>query len=97
MAPMTRRDLHAFVIDVQRFRPVATVVLAVALMLPSLWELGAGNLSAVTFLVRLALALAVCAVLVWAVTGLLLRYARTHAQRSAEAESFGVVSSELDG
>jgi hypothetical protein len=97
MAPMTRRDLLSFVIDVQRFRPVATVVLAALLILPSLGELAAGNLPAVTFLVRLALALAVCAVLVWALTGMVLRYARMHARRLAESEHFGAVSSELDG
>ena len=94
---MTRRDLRAFVIDVQRFRPVATVVAAALFMVPSLAELAGGNLSAVTFLFRLALALVVCAVLVWVVTGLILRYARMHAQRPAESESLGVVSSELDG
>jgi hypothetical protein len=87
MAPMTRRDLLSFVIDVQRFRPVATVVLAALLMLPSLGELAAGNLPAVTFLV---------AVLVWALTGMVLRYARMHARRLAESEHFGAVSSELD-
>jgi hypothetical protein len=59
---MTGRDLRAFVIDVQRFRPVAAVVAAALFMLPSLAELAAGNLTAVTFLVRLALALVVCAV-----------------------------------
>ena len=36
MAPMTRRDLLWFMVDVQRYRPLATVVLAVALVLPSL-------------------------------------------------------------
>jgi hypothetical protein len=97
MAPMTRRDLRSFVIDMQRFRPVATVVLAALLMLPSLGEFAAGNLPAVTFLVRLALALAVCAVLVWALTGMVLRYARMHAQRLAESEKFASISSELDG
>lgn len=96
MAPMTRRDLRSFVIDVQRFRPVASVVLASLLMLPSLGELAAGNLSAITFLVRLAVALAVCAILVWALTGMVLRYARMHAQRPAENDPFGAVSSELD-
>jgi hypothetical protein len=96
MAPMTRRDLRSFVIDMQRFRPVATVVLAALLMLPSLGEFAAGNLPAVTFLVRLALALAVCAVLVWALTGMVLRYARMHAQRLAESEKFAAVSGELD-
>jgi hypothetical protein len=92
---MTRRDLRSFVIDVQRFRPVATVVAAALLMLPSLADLAGGNLSAVTFLVRLALALAVCAVLVWGLTGMVLRYARMHAPRPAESEPFAV-SSELD-
>jgi hypothetical protein len=96
MAPMTRRDFRSFVIDVQRFRPVATVVAAALLMVPSLADLAGGNLSAVTFLVRLALALAVCGVLVWALTGMVLRYARMHAQRPAESETFGGVSSELD-
>ena len=66
---MTRRDLQWFIGEVQRYRPLATVVLAVALVLPSLWELATGNLSAITLLARLALALAFCAVLVWAVTG----------------------------
>ena len=55
---MTRRDLQWFVGEVLRYRPLATVVLAVALVLPSLWELATGNLSAVTLLARLALALA---------------------------------------
>jgi len=93
---MTRREFRSFVIDVQRLRPLATVVLAVALILPSLWELANGNLSAVTLLARLALALAVCALLVWAVTGVVLRYARMHAQVPVEAERFGAGSTELD-
>ena len=97
MAPMTRRDFRSFVIDVQRFRPVAAVVTAALLMVPSLLELAGGNLSAVTFLVRLALALAVCAVLVWGLTGMILRYARMHAQGPSERETFGGVSNELDG
>ena len=72
---MTGRDLRSFAGDVQCFRPLATVLLAVALVLPSLWELVNGNLSAVTLLARLALALPVCAALVWGVTGVVLRYA----------------------
>jgi hypothetical protein len=93
---MTRRDLQWFIGEVLRYRPLATVVLAVALVLPSLWELATGNLSAVTLLARLALALGVCAVLVWALTGIVLRYARLHAQRPAEAERFSDASTELD-
>jgi hypothetical protein len=94
---MTRRDLQWFTAEVLRYRPLATVVLAVALVLPSLWELANGNLSAVTLLTRLALALVVCAVLVWALTGVVLRYARMHPQRPAETERLGDVSTELDG
>ncbi len=94
---MTRRDLQRFVLDVQRFRPLATVVLAVVLMLPSLWEVATGNLAAVTLLARLALSLAVCAVLVWAATGVVLRYARVHARTRPEGERFGAVRTELDG
>jgi hypothetical protein len=93
---MTRRDVRSFVVDVQRFRPVATVVLAAVLTLPSLFEVAAGNLSAVTLLVRLALALAVCAVLVWSVTGVILRYAHLHAQVPAEAEHFRAVTPDLE-
>jgi uncharacterized membrane protein len=89
---MTRRDIRSFVVDVQRFRPMATVVLASLLTLPSLFEVAAGNLSAVTLLVRLALALVVCAVLVWAVTGVILRYARLHAQVPPEGEQYGSVT-----
>ena len=94
---MRRRELHRFIADVQRFRPLATVVLAVALMLPSLWELATGNLSAVTFLTRLALTLGVCAVLVWAGTGVILRYARMQAQTPDEGEPFAAARSDLDG
>lgn len=94
---MTRRDLHRFMVDVQSFRPLATVVLAVATIVPSLWELATGNLSAATLLGRLALSLAVCGVLVWAVTGVVLRYARIHARTPPEAEPFGVARAELDG
>jgi hypothetical protein len=83
---MTGRDLQSFAGDVQCFRPLATVILAAALVLPSLWELATGNLSAVTLLARLALALPVCAVLVWGVTGIVLRYARMQARAQGDGE-----------
>jgi len=71
--------------EVQRRRPLASVVLAVLLTLPSLWQTVAGNLSVVTFLFRLALALAVSLALVWLVTGVFLHYARVQA-RSESAQ-----------
>jgi hypothetical protein len=94
---MTQRDLRSFVLDVQRLRPVASVMLAVVVTLPSLWEVASGNLSAITLLLRLVLALAVCTALVWAATGLILRYARLHAQRAHEGERFGAIPTDLDG
>lgn len=73
---MNPRDLHQFVVDVGRYRPVLTVLLATVTVIPSLWEAATGNLSVVAVLGRLALSLLVCAVLVWATTGVLLHYAR---------------------
>lgn len=93
---MTRRDLRSFVGDVQCARPLATVVLAVALVLPSLWEVVTGNLSAVTLLARLALALPVSAVLVWAATGIVLRYARMQAPAKVENEQFRSTHADFD-
>lgn len=94
---MTGRDLRSFVVDLQRFRPLATVVLAVALVLPSLWELATGTLSAVTFLVRLALALPVCAVLVWVLSWVVLRYARMQASpQGRRGEPFAGPTAEFD-
>ena len=92
---MTRRDLLSFVIDVQRFRPVATVVLAALLMLSCLGELAAGNLRPSPSWSDWPSASRFRAVLVWALTGMVLRYARMHARRLAESEPFGAVSSEL--
>jgi hypothetical protein len=81
---MTGRDVRSFADEVQRFRPLATVVVAVVLTAPSLLELTAGNLSAVSLLARLALALPVGAALVWVVSAVVLRYARVQARARAE-------------
>ncbi len=93
---MTGGDFSSFVGEVQRFRPLATVVLAVAMVVPSLWEVVGGNLSALTLLVRLALALPVCAVLVWVVTGVVLRYARIQARARGEGEQFPRARADFD-
>jgi hypothetical protein len=93
---MTGRDLRSFVVDLQRFRPLATVVLAVGMVLPSLWELGTGGLSALTFLARLALALPVCAALVWAVSWVVLRYARMQAPPKGAGEQFHPTPADFD-
>jgi hypothetical protein len=74
--------------EVQRRRPLASVLLALLLTLPSLWQTVAGNLAVVTFLFRLTLALAVSLALVWLATGVFLHYARVQA-RSGAAQGGG--------
>lgn len=73
--------------EVQRRRPLASVVLAVLLTLPSLWQTVGGNLSVVTFLFRLVLALAVSMALVWLATGVFLHYARVQARSGSTGNS----------
>ncbi len=67
-------------------RPVATVVLAALVTAPSLWEAATGNLSPAAVLGRLALALPVCAALVWAATGVVLHYAKVQLRSRSAAE-----------
>ena len=96
MAPMTRRDLRSFVVDVQRFRPVASVVLAALSCCPPCgsWRPGTCRPSPSwsDWPWPWPCAPSSCGRL----TGLVLRYARMHAQRPAEGEPFGAVSSDLD-
>ena len=73
---MKRSDYYFVEGEVQRRRPLATVVLAVLLTLPSLWQTVVGTLAVVTFLFRLTLAVAVSMALVWLATGVFLHYAR---------------------
>ena len=72
--------------EVQRRRPLASVVLAVVVTLPSLWQTVAGDLSVVTFLFRLTLALAVAMALVWLATGVFLHYARVQARAGSAGD-----------
>ncbi|MGA2835706.1 MAG: hypothetical protein ABSF84_03815 [Acidimicrobiales bacterium] len=81
---MNWRDYRVLAADVQRLRPLATIVLAILLLLPSLSETVTGDLPVVTLLARLALALLVSGVLVWIVTGVVLHYARVQAQSGSE-------------
>jgi hypothetical protein len=76
-----------FNVDVRRFRPVLTVSLAALSILPSLWEAATGNLSFVSVLGRLALALVVSAVLVWLTTAVVLHYARVQLRSPSAAEA----------
>jgi len=84
---MSWRDYRMLAADVQRLRPLAAIVLAIVLLLPSLAETITGNLPFVTLLFRLALALALSGVLVWIVTGVVLHYARVQAQSGPDRRS----------
>lgn len=84
---MSGRDHQQFADEVSRLRPVLTVLLAALAVLPSLWEAATGNLSPVTVLVRLALALLVCGALVWATTGVVLHYTRVQVRARATSAS----------
>ncbi len=56
------------------------------MILPSLWQTIAGNLTVVTLLARFAMALAAGIALVWAVTGVVLHYARVQARNAARPD-----------
>lgn len=84
---MKTRDHQQFVVDVSRYRPVLTVLLAALTVLPSIWEAATGNLSFLTVLGRLALSLPVCGALVWVTTGVVLHYARAQVRSRSGAES----------
>ena len=81
------RDHQRFIAELSRLRPVGTVVLAALVVAPSLWEAATGNLSPVAVLERLALALLVCSLLVWATTGVVLHYARVQLRSRSTVET----------
>jgi hypothetical protein len=84
---MKRREYHALAMDVRRLRPILVLALTVVVMLPSLEEMVVGGLSALTVLARLAVSLAVVGALVWAVSALVLHYARIQVQSGRDQES----------
>jgi hypothetical protein len=84
---MNPRHHHQFVIDVNRYRPVLTVVLAAVTVVPSVWEAATGNLSFLTVLGRLALSLLVCGLLVWVTTGIMVHYALIRLRSRSGSES----------
>jgi hypothetical protein len=81
------RDHHRFLVDVSRYRPVLTVLLAGLTVLPSVWEAATGNLSFVTVLGRLALSILVCGTLVWVTTGVMVHYVRVRLRSRSAPES----------
>jgi len=78
-------------VDIRRFRPVIVIVLAVIVLLPSLDEMITQGLSPLVVLARLAESLAVVGALVWAVSAVVLHYARIQVEthRSGEQDNRG--------
>ncbi len=74
-------------VDVNRYRPVLTVLLAAVAVIPSVWEAATGNLSFVTVLGRLALSILVCGTLVWVTTGVMVHYVRVRLHSRSASES----------
>jgi hypothetical protein len=83
-----RRDYHALAVDIRRLRPVVVIVLAVIVLLPSIDEMVTQGLSPLVVLARFAESLAVVGALVWAVSAVVLHYARIQVEshRSADHE-----------
>ncbi|HTU38542.1 MAG TPA: hypothetical protein VMF35_11140 [Acidimicrobiales bacterium] len=84
---MKHRDFQHFTVDVSRYRPVLTVLLAALAVMPSVWEAATGNLSFVAVLGRLALSLLFCGALVWVTTGVMLHYARVQVRARSRHET----------
>jgi hypothetical protein len=84
-----RRDYHALASDVRRFRPVVVIVLTVIVLSPTLDEMVTQSLSPLTVLARLAVSLVVVGALVWAVSAVVLHYARiqVESRRGGDQES----------
>jgi hypothetical protein len=83
---MKRREYHALTTDVRRLRPVLVLAVTVVVLLPSLDDMVVGSLSPLTVLTRLALSLVVVGALVWAVSALVLHYARIQVKSGREQE-----------
>ena len=86
---MKRREYHALAADVRRFRPIIVIVLTVIVLTPTLAEMVTQSLSPLTALTRLAVTLAVIGTLVWAVSAVVLHYARIQVEsaRGSDQES----------
>ena len=84
---MKRREYHTLATDVRRLRPILVLVLTVVVLLPSLDDMVIGGLSPLTVLARLAVSLAVVGALVWAVSAVVLHYARIQVKSGRDQES----------
>jgi hypothetical protein len=86
---MKKRDYHLLMGDVRRFRPLVVMVLTIIVLLPSFDAMLTQSLSPLTVLYRLAETLALVNVLVWAVSAVVLHYARIQVQSRRTGEHGG--------
>jgi predicted permease len=84
---MKRRDYVALMADIRRYRPAAAIVLALVVLGPSFDQLVTQDLSPLAVLVRLVEALVVTGLLVWALSGVVLHYARVQVRSTAPSDS----------
>jgi hypothetical protein len=84
-----RREYHALAADVRRFRPIVVIVLTVIILIPTLDEMVTQSLSPLTALSRLAVTLAVIGALVWAVSAVVLHYARIQVESARGDQESG--------
>lgn len=86
---MKRRDYYSFMADIQRFRPLAVIVLSTVVIVPSLAEMLTQGMSVLVVLLRYLIALVVMTILVWSVSSLLLRYARIQERAESDGNKSG--------
>ncbi|MDA8080389.1 MAG: hypothetical protein M0Z96_02070 [Actinomycetota bacterium] len=84
---MKRRDYNAFIGDIQRYRPLAVVVISIFVLLPTFDEMLTQSLSMLVVLFRLAEVMFVDSIMVWLVSSVLLHYARTQSRAERVKDS----------
>jgi UDP-N-acetylglucosamine:LPS N-acetylglucosamine transferase len=77
---LKQRSYHAFIADIRRYRPAVVITLSIIVVIPSFIALVHQDLTVIQVLSRFAESLVVVGVLVWCVTAVLVRYARTQAR-----------------
>jgi hypothetical protein len=90
---LRRRTFHGFIEDVRRFRPAFIVVLAIVMLLPSLFQMVTRGLSVLEVLVRFVEAVVVVGVLVWLVSAVVIRFALIQARQDPDTEPEDLIAS----
>ena len=83
---MRKTDYVSLIADIRRLRPIVVILLSIPVMLPTLDEMVAQGLSAVSVLLRLVETLVFIGVVVWLTSGVVLHYARVQIRSSQGRE-----------